>query len=103
MCIRDRYAVGLLLEICSHFWYHDQTVKEGKWANNVDWCYWDFPMIELANKTVGIIGLGRIGQTTARILKAMNMKVIAYDSFQSDAGKEVAEDVYKRQRHSRED
>ena len=50
-------------------------------------------MIELANKTVGIIGLGRIGQTTARILKAMNMKVIAYDSFQSDAGKEVAEYV----------
>ena len=91
--IVGQYAVGLLLEICSHFWYHDQTVKEGKWANNVDWCYWDFPMIELANKTVGIIGLGRIGQTTARILKAMNMKVIAYDSFQSDAGKEVAEYV----------
>ena len=91
--IVGQYAVGLLLEICSHFWYHDQTVKEGKWANNVDWCYWDFPMIELANKTVGIIGLGRIGQTTARILKAMNMKVIAYDSFQNDAGKEVAEYV----------
>ncbi|RGY99113.1 D-2-hydroxyacid dehydrogenase [Clostridium sp. AM58-1XD] len=91
--IVGQYAVGLLLEICSHFWYHDQTVKEGKWANNIDWCYWDFPMIELAHKTAGVIGLGRIGQTTARILKAMNMNVIAFDNFQSDAGREVAEYV----------
>ncbi|MDD2972986.1 MAG: D-2-hydroxyacid dehydrogenase [Lachnospiraceae bacterium] len=91
--IVGQYAAGLLLEICSHFGYHDQTVKAGKWQNNQDWCYWDYPMIELAHKTVGIIGLGRIGQTTAKILKAMNMKVIAYDSFQSDAGKALAEYV----------
>ena len=89
--IVGQYAVGLLLEICSHFWYHSESVHKGEWASNVDWCYWDFPMIELAHKTVGIIGLGRIGQTTARILKAMNMRVIAYDSFQSDAGRQVAE------------
>lgn len=47
-------------------------------------------MIELYEKTVGIVGLGRIGQTSARILKAMGMKVLAYDSFQSDAGRELA-------------
>ena len=91
--IVGQYAVGLLLEICSHFWYHSESVHKGEWASNVDWCYWDFPMIELAHKTVGIIGLGRIGQTTARILNAMNMRVIAYDSFQSDAGRQVAEYV----------
>lgn len=91
--IVGQYAVGLLLEICSHFWYHSESVHKGEWASNVDWCYWDFPMIELVHKTVGIIGLGRIGQTTARILKAMNMRVIAYDSFQSDAGRQVAEYV----------
>ena len=91
--IVGQYAAGLLLEICSHFGYHDQTVKAGKWASNQDWCYWDYPMIELAHKTVGIIGLGRIGQTTAKILKAMNMKVIAYDSFQSESGKALAEYV----------
>ena len=91
--IVGQYAVGLLLEICSHFWYHSESVHKGEWASNVDWCYWDFPMIELAHKTVGIIGLGRIGQTTARILKAMNMRVLAYDSFQSDAGRQVAEYV----------
>lgn len=91
--IVSQYAVGLLLEICSHFGHHDITVKEGKWENNADWCYWDYPMIELYSKTAGIIGLGRIGQSTAKILGALNMKVIAYDAFQSDAGRQVAEYV----------
>ena len=91
--IVGQYAVGLLLEICSHYGHHDQTVKEGKWQNNIDWCYWDYPLIELYGKTAGIIGLGRIGQATAKILNALNMKVIAYDAFESDAGRKVAEYV----------
>lgn len=89
--IVGQYAVGLLLEICSHYGHHDKTVKEGKWENNQDWCYWDYPMIELYGKTVGIIGLGRIGQATAKILKAMDMKVLAYDAYPSEKGKTVAE------------
>ena len=76
-----QYAVSLLAEICSHIGYHDSTVKAGKWQNNADWCYWDYPMIELAGQTAGIIGLGRIGQTTAKILNALDMKVLAYDSY----------------------
>lgn len=91
--IVGQYAVGLLLEICSHYGHHDQTVKEGKWENNADWCYWDYPMIELYGKTAGIIGLGRIGQATAKILNAMEMKVLAFDSFPSESGKQVAEYV----------
>lgn len=91
--IVGQYAVGLLLEICSHYGHHDQTVKEGKWENNADWCYWDYPMIELYGKTAGIIGLGRIGQATAKILSAMEMKVLAFDSFPSESGKQVAEYV----------
>lgn len=91
--IVGQYAVGLLLEICSHFWCHSESVHKGRWAASTDWCYWDYPMIELAGKTAGIIGLGRIGQTTARILGAMNMRVMAYDSHHSDAGKAVAEYV----------
>lgn len=91
--IVGQYAVGLLMEICSHYGYHAESVKEGKWANNPDWCYWDYPMIELYGKTAGIIGLGRIGQATARILNALDMNVIAYDAYQSDAGKQVAEYV----------
>lgn len=91
--IVGQYAVGLLLEICSHYGHHDMTVKEGKWEKNQDWCYWDYPMIELYGKTAGIIGLGRIGQATARILKAMEMKVLAYDVTQSESGKAVADYV----------
>jgi len=91
--IVGQYAVGLLLEICSHYGHHDKTVKEGRWENNADWCYWDYPMIELYGKTAGIIGLGRIGQATAKILKAMEMKVLAFDSFPSESGKQVAEYV----------
>ncbi len=91
--IVGQYAVGLLLEICSHFGHHSDTVREGRWESNVDWCYWDYPMIELYGKTAGIIGLGRIGQATAKILNALEMKVLAYDTFESDAGRRVAEYV----------
>ena len=91
--IVGQYAVGLLLEICSHYQHHSDTVHAGKWQNNIDWCYWDFPMIELYGKTAGIIGLGRIGQSTARILKAMDMRLLAYDTFQSESGKALAEYV----------
>ena len=89
----SQYAIGLLLEACSHIGHHSESVHAGDWANNVDWCYWHYPMVEVSGKTAGIIGLGRIGYNTARILNAMNVKVVAYDSFQSDKGKEVAEYV----------
>ncbi len=91
--IVGQFAVGLLLEICSHYGHHSDTVKEGKWENNIDWCYWDYPLIELYGKTAGIIGLGRIGQATAKILNAFEMKVLAYDAFESEAGRRVAEYV----------
>ena len=88
-----QYAVGMLLEICAHYVHHSDAVHEGRWQNNIDWCFWDYPMIELYGKTAGIIGLGRIGQATAKILNALNMKVLAYDTFQSESGKAVAEYV----------
>ena len=81
------------MESWAHYGHHDQTVEEGEWENNADWCYWDYPMIELYGKTAGIIGLGRIGQATAKILNALDMKVLAYDAFQSEAGKKLAEYV----------
>ena len=88
--IVSQYAFGLLLEICSHYGYHGQTVKDGKWEKSVDWCYWDYPLIELYGKSAGIIGLGRIGQATAKLLNALEMKVIAYDEYESDEGKKLA-------------
>ncbi len=88
--IVGQYAVGLLLEICLNIGHHGRTVREGKWTNHQDWCYWDYPLIELAGQTVGIIGLGRIGQSSAKILKAMDMNVLAYDAYPSEEGKKLA-------------
>jgi len=88
-----QFAIALLLEICHHIGHHDKAVHEGRWENNADWCFWDFPLIELAGKTIGIIGFGRIGQTTGAIAKAMGMKVIAFDSVSTDSGKQIAEYV----------
>lgn len=86
----SQFAVSLLLEVCSHIGHHDQSVHAGEWASNADWCYWHYPLIEVSGKTAGIIGLGRIGYNTARILRAMNVDVLAYDTFENEAGKSVA-------------
>lgn len=86
----SQFAIALLLEVCSHIGHHNDSVHAGEWANNVDWCYWHYPLIEVSGKTAGIIGLGRIGINTAKILNAMNVNVLAYDAFPSEAGKEQA-------------
>lgn len=78
-------AIALLLEMCHHVGAHSESVKKGDWANNPDWCYWNYPLIELAGKTMGIIGYGRIGQSTGRIAQAMGMKVLAFDSYPNKA------------------
>ncbi|MBQ7058542.1 MAG: D-2-hydroxyacid dehydrogenase [Firmicutes bacterium] len=88
-----QFAIALLLEICHHVGHHSQAVHEGRWESNPDFCFWDYPLIELAGKTMGIIGFGRIGQVTGKIAKALGMKVIAYDNYPSDAGKEIADYV----------
>ncbi|MGE4486114.1 MAG: D-2-hydroxyacid dehydrogenase, partial [Oscillospiraceae bacterium] len=88
-----QFAIALLLEICHHVGHHAKAVSEGRWENNIDWCFWDYPLIELAGKTIGIIGLGRIGQSTAAIAGALGMNVIAFDEFKSDAGAKVAKYV----------
>lgn len=88
-----QFAIALLLEICHHIGHHDEAVHSGRWETNPDFCFWDHPLIELAGKTMGIIGLGRIGQTTGKIAKALGMTVIAYDEYPSDTGKTIAEYV----------
>lgn len=75
----SQMAIALLLEICHHVGEHSESVKCGEWTNSLDWCYWKYPLIELAGKTMGIIGYGRIGQGTGRIAQALGMNVIAYD------------------------
>lgn len=85
-----QFAIALLLEICHHIGHHSIAVHEGRWENNKDWCFWDYPLIELSGKTMGIIGFGRIGKTTGKIAKSLGMNIIAYDQFQSDEGKKIA-------------
>lgn len=80
-----QFAIALLLEICHHVQHHSTAVHEGRWAENPDWCFWDYPLIELAGKTMGVIGFGRIGQCTARIAQALGMKILAYDAFENPA------------------
>ena len=84
-----QFAIAMLLEICHHVAHHSEAVHQGRWESNADWCFWDYPLIELVDKTMGIIGFGRIGQQTGRIAKAMGMNILAYDSFQSDSGREI--------------
>ncbi|WP_122642274.1 D-2-hydroxyacid dehydrogenase [Luxibacter massiliensis] len=92
-----QFAIALLLEICHNIGHHNQAVKEGRWESNPDWCFWDYPLIELAGKTMGIIGFGRIGQATGKIAKALGMRVIANDEFPSEGGKEIAEYVSREE------
>lgn len=88
-----QFVFALLLEVCHHVSMHSDTVKAGEWTNCVDFCYWKKPLIELMGKTIGIIGFGRIGQNTAAIAKSLGMKVLAYDEYESDAGRAMGEYV----------
>ena len=76
-----QFVFAHLLEVCHHVAHHAETVKQGRWAKSDDFCYWDYPLIELADKTMGVIGFGRIGQTVAKIAVAFGMKVLAYDEY----------------------
>jgi glycerate dehydrogenase len=69
---------ALLLELAQHVGHHAGTVREGRWTRSADWCYWDFPLIELDGLTLGIVGFGRIGRAVAELGAAFGMKVLAY-------------------------
>ena len=99
----SQFAFALLLEICHNVGHHDQAVKKGRWEKNPDWCFWDYPLIELADKTMGIIGFGRIGQATGRIARAFGMEVIANDEVQNEAGREIAKYVSLDEIYTRSD
>ena len=79
----SQFAIALLLELCHHIGHHSDEVHRGRWEKNADWCFWDYPLIELAGKTLGIIGFGRIGHRTGEIAKALNMRVIVNDSYEN--------------------
>ena len=88
-----QFTIGMLLEICCQIGFHDRSVHDGDWASCPDFSYWKTPLIELAGKTMGIIGFGRIGRQTGAIAKAMGMRVLATGSRPCDEGNAIAEYV----------
>ena len=61
----SQFAIALLLEVCHHIGHHDETVHAGRWENCEDWCYWDYPLIELDGKTMGVIASAGSGRAPA--------------------------------------
>ena len=98
-----QFAIGLLLEICHHIGHHSDSVHAGRWSSCPDFCYWDSPLIELAGKTMGIIGFGKIGQTVGRIAGSLGMKVLAHDLHPTGAGTEIADYVPLEELFARSD
>jgi glycerate dehydrogenase len=78
-----QFTFALLLELCHHAGAHAEAVKNGDWTKSVDFCFWNYPLIELAGKTMGLIGFGRIGQATAKVAQALGLNILAYDSFEN--------------------
>lgn len=83
-----QFTIALLLEICHHIGDHSRAVHDGKWESSKDFCFWDYPLIELAGKNIGIIGYGRIGKETGRIARALGMNVLAYSRHRAEKGSE---------------
>ena len=88
-----QHTMALLLEITNRVGHHDTAVHAGRWAEGPDWCFWDYPLMELEGKTVGIIGFGKIGQQFAKLANAFGMKVLATGSRPTDEGRALAEYV----------
>lgn len=99
----SQFTVSMLMELCSHIGEHSASVFAGEWASQPDFCYWKHPMVEVAGKTAGIIGLGRIGINTARILHAMKCSVLAFSPRESEEGKRYAAYVSLDELFSRSD
>ena len=83
-----QFTFALLLELCHHIGRHDASVRQGNWTRCVDFCYWETPQVELAGLTLGLVGYGRIGRKVARIARALDMKVIAFDPRNDPGGAE---------------
>lgn len=75
-----QFVMALLLELCHHVADHSRSVKAGDWERCPDFCYWNSPLIELAGKTFGVVGYGRIGRAAAQLAKAFGMNVVAYSA-----------------------
>ena len=70
---------ALILELTNRVGHHSQTVTDGKWSASKDFCYWDYPLVELEGITLGIVGYGGIGKAVAKIALAFGMNILIYN------------------------
>lgn len=85
-----QFTFALLLELCHRVGQHDRSVHAGKWCDSTDFCFWETPQTELAGKTMGIIGFGKIGRAVGRIAKAFGMEVLACNRSRCPEGEAIA-------------
>ena len=76
---------ALLLELTQHVGHHAWSVREGRWTASQDFCFWDYPLVELEGLTMGLIGFGRIGRAVAQLALAFGLRVLAYDAYPQQA------------------
>lgn len=88
-----QFTMALILEMCHRIGLHNHSVHQGDWCKADSFCYWLTPLMELAGKTLGIIGFGRIGRAVGNLAKAFGMKVITYNRSQCEEGRQIAEYV----------
>jgi len=88
-----QFTFALMLELCHRIGHHDHAVHQGKWCECSNFCFWDTPQMELAGKTLGIIGFGRIGQSVAKLGQAFGMNVLAYSRTKRPENAHLAEQV----------
>ena len=88
-----QFTIALILEMCHRIGLHNHSVHQGDWSKADSFCYWLTPQMELAGKTIGIIGFGRIGRAVGKLANAFGMKVITYNRSQCDEGRQIAEYV----------
>ena len=88
-----QFTMALILEMCHRIGLHNHSVHQGDWCKAESFCYWLTPQMELAGKTLGIIGFGRIGRAVGSLAKAFGMKVITYNRSESEEGRKIADYV----------
>lgn len=91
-----QFVMAQLLEICHRVGHHNTAVQQGRWTACRDFAFWDYPLMELAGKTFGIVGYGRIGKATAELARAFGMNVIYYSRHGSGEGYVTLDELYAK-------
>lgn len=84
-----QFTIALLLELCHRVGLHSDLVHQGEWSRCPNFTFWRTPQMELAGKTMGIIGFGKIGRAVGRIAKALGMRILAHNPSRCEEGTEI--------------